>query len=160
MYDVRYFYAPRTKPEKYQLWLKDVSLYSQEGADLGARMHMAALETQEMGYKKVVMMQAGVQNIRHKDIYAVFKELQKTKVVLALSKGNCVFSGMDQVYPDLLQEIPWNSEESFKKTCKILKDNKIVFQLLDIKSDIEFEEDISDEKMEYFITGKSQKSFV
>ncbi len=105
-------------------------LQTQQGSDLGARMHHAFTTTLKE-YKKAVLIGCDCPSLTQSDLQEALSELNNNQIVLAPAEdGGYVLIGLDRPQEQLFTKIPWSTSLVLPITrTRISKKNLNYFEL-------------------------------
>jgi uncharacterized protein len=102
----------------------DFDGFSQRGRDLGERMNHAVCELAYRGYKNVVVIGGDLPALPIRFLDEAFRILcaPEKKVVLGPTKdGGYYLIGLNQIMPQIFEDIAWSTAEVFQATVNKLK---------------------------------------
>tara|TARA_B100000508_G_scaffold141091_1_gene146292 strand:+ start:17768 stop:18373 length:606 start_codon:yes stop_codon:yes gene_type:complete len=139
----KHVYYSSNIPEN-DLWsTNDFERKLQSEGDLGEKMSSAFKHSFEAGYRKVVIIGSDCAEINEQDIDKAFDELDSKDVVLGPAiDGGYYLLGMREFYPFLFSDKSWSTPNLINETISDLIKNGKSYQLLEEKSDIDYEEDL------------------
>src|SRR5690554_1220857 len=115
----------------------------QSFGDLGNRMNTAIREVITLGYKKTIVVGSDCAEINSEDIHKAFSRLNTSEITLGPAlDGGYYLIGMKEVNPTLFQDITWSTDTVLNETISKIKSKKLSYSLLEVKSDIDVEEDL------------------
>lgn len=115
--------------------------YSQEGKDLGERMHNAFKEAFKKGYKKVAIIGSDLFDLKASCIDIAFQQLGTNDVVVGpANDGGYYLLACKNEVPEIFKDKNWGSDTVLTDTLSDLKNHK-VFQL-EVLNDIDYAEDL------------------
>lgn len=115
--------------------------YSQEGKDLGERMHNAFKEAFKKGYKKVAIIGSDLFDLKASCIDVAFQQLGTNDVVVGpANDGGYYLLACKNEVPEIFKDKNWGSDTVLTDTLSDLKNHK-VFQL-EVLNDIDYAEDL------------------
>ena len=115
----------------------------QSQGDLGDKMNNAIQNVLGQGYEKVIVIGSDCAELNSDDINTAFNQLSSVDYTLGPAlDGGYYLIGMKKVSPTLFLKMNWSTESVFKDTISRINDEKLTFNLLETKSDIDFEEDL------------------
>lgn len=119
-----------------------VTLFSQQGDDLGVRMSLAIKESLKR-FKRVVLIGTDAPSLTLDQIEVAVKKLGEENdiVIVPAEDGGYVLIGMSQYCDGVFQLVPWGTDKVFSCTCENIKANNLVSSELDICWDIDRVED-------------------
>ncbi|MBP1716021.1 MAG: hypothetical protein H6Q42_4224, partial [Deltaproteobacteria bacterium] len=140
--EIRYTGRPL---EPFRRWLGPTFLYSEQGeGDLGQRMLRALQDAFRMKMKKVLLIGTDVPDLSANLIEGALILLNSSDLVLGpADDGGYYLIGLQRAIPQLFQEIPWGTEEVFRKTQQIAKAARLSYSLLPSLPDVDRPEDLS-----------------
>lgn len=114
----------------------------QVNGSLGEKMQAAFEAGFKKGYQKIVLIGTDLISLEASDIQGAFKALESDPVVFGPAQdGGYYLIGLNRTRPELFKNIPWSTAEVLTKSLEQL-DN--VYQLLQIKNDIDTVEDLAE----------------
>lgn len=120
--------------------------YSQDGKDLGERMHNAFIEGFEKGYEKIIIIGSDIYDLEESDLNKAFEALEEAEYVLGPAQdGGYYLLGMKAPNARLFENKSWGTEMVLRETLETIKGTKFV--LLDQRNDVDTYEDIKDEEV-------------
>lgn len=115
----------------------------QSKGDLGDKMHNAIQDVLRAGYSKVIVVGSDCAEINSEDIEQAFQQLGTHDLTLGPAlDGGYYLIGMKVVNPTLFKEITWSRASVFKETISKIESENLSYSLLEVKSDIDVEEDL------------------
>lgn len=112
--------------------------------DLGTKMGKAFEDSFKSGHTKVIIIGSDCAEINEEDINRAFKLLDEKEVIIGPAiDGGYYLIGMGQYYPFLFKDKSWSTPKLIDETIDDLKKHNISFELLEEKSDIDYEEDLN-----------------
>lgn len=125
------------------LWDNDTYFKeAQNGNDLGERMKNAFDFVFKKGYNSVCIIGSDCMEITAGIIKSAFKELIKNEIVIGPSTdGGYYLLGMKQPNAVLFSDKAWSTENLLPQTISDLKKLKHSYQLLELLTDIDTEQD-------------------
>jgi rSAM/selenodomain-associated transferase 2/rSAM/selenodomain-associated transferase 1 len=140
--EIRYTGRPL---EPFQRWLGPNFLYSEQGeGDLGQRMLRSLQDAFRMKVKKVLLIGTDVPDLSANLAEGALILLNSSDLVLGpADDGGYYLIGLRRVIPQLFQEIPWGTEEVFRKTQHVAQAAKLSYSLLPSLPDVDRPEDLS-----------------
>jgi rSAM/selenodomain-associated transferase 1 len=137
-------FCPESARREVRSWLgPDVRLWSQLGADLGARQFHAMKQALEAGYGKAAIIGSDCPTIAPGDIEAAFAWLDETDLVLGpCEDGGYYLIGATRPIESLFEGIGWGSECVLSETLEKAQKADLTPALLDVKFDIDSYEDL------------------
>ncbi len=139
-------YSPGEYHDEIRKWLgNDYSFFKQTGTGLGERMFNAFNEKFQEGYKNLIIIGTDVPYLNVSEFEKSFNALEKNDIVIGPSKdGGYYMIGFkkETFSVDAFINIPWSTNEVYKKTISILRKKK--FKILKTKKchDIDLPEDL------------------
>ena len=116
--------------------------------DLGARLRYAFSEVFEENEKagivrsRVIAIGSDCIEIDEQTFQVTWQELQTKDVVFGPTPdGGYYLVGMNVLYPDLFEKIPWSTEKTLEVSLQRARESNLSTELLDEKHDIDTEED-------------------
>jgi len=151
------FYPPHAQPEAAN-WLGHTQiLLPQLGDNLGARMSNAFVKIFSKGFQNVLLMGTDFSDLPAEIIDTAFHSLAENDAVIGPSvDGGYYLIGFsaDTFLPAVFDDMPWGTEDVFKKTMKVFSNKGLKVQVLPKWRDIDTYEDL-----EFFIkTYKENQS--
>ncbi len=138
--DKAVFYSVKVRDN--DIW--DNTIYhkhSQEGEDLGERMHNAFKKAFEKGYKKVAIIGSDLFDLKASCIDVAFQQLDTNDVVIGpANDGGYYLLACKNEVPEIFKDKNWGSNTVLNDTLSDLKNHK-VFQL-EVLNDIDYAEDL------------------
>lgn len=114
----------------------------QRPGDLGQKMQAAFEAGFKKGYQKIVLIGTDLISLEASDIEKAFKALDNNRVVFGPAQdGGYYLIGLSQMKPELFKNIPWSTPEVLTKSLEKIDHT---YQLLQIKNDIDTEEDLAE----------------
>lgn len=114
----------------------------QVNGSLGEKMQAAFEAGFKKGYQKIVLIGTDLISLEASDIQGALKALESDPVVFGPAQdGGYYLIGLTRTRPELFKNIPWSTAEVLTKSLEQL-DN--VYQLLQIKNDIDTVEDLAE----------------
>ena len=108
---------------------------------LGQRI-VAAFQETFSTCEKVIIIGSDCPQLTSSVIEAAFAKLESHNIVIGPSTdGGYYLLGMDNVYPQLFQNINWSTNTVFQETFDIAQKSKLSIHKLKELTDIDFEED-------------------
>lgn len=140
----RHVYFSQSLPDD-NFW--DPSLFRHKlqcKGDLGQKMNDAFKQSFEEGYERVLIIGSDCAEINEKDLQKAFNALRENDVVIGPAlDGGYYLLGMREHLPFLFENKSWSTPQLMDETiASLIKHNKS-YQLLEKKSDIDYEEDLS-----------------
>lgn len=120
-----------------------LTLETQVGADLGQRMGYAFQKTLTT-HNPVIIVGADCPSITHNDVALAFDALLSGKpvVIQPAEDGGYVLLGLQEFTPGLFNDINWGSSSVFRQTVQILVENKLDYEVLPLRWDVDSMEDV------------------
>ena len=110
----------------------------QPEGDLGTRMKHAFREQFELGASNVVIIGSDCLALQSRHLEEAFRRLQTEEVVLGPSTdGGYYLLGMNQLYEELFDDMPWSQPELMEKTKAALESKGRRYSLLEPLTDID-----------------------
>lgn len=114
----------------------------QSPGDLGQKMQAAFEAGFKKGYQKIVLIGTDLITLEPSDIEKAFDALDSNRVVFGPAQdGGYYLIGLSQMKPELFKNIPWSTPEVLTKSLEKIDHT---YQLLQIKNDIDMEEDLAE----------------
>ena len=114
----------------------------QRPGDLGQKMQAAFEAGFKKGYQKIVLIGTDLISLEASDIEKAFKALDSNTVIFGPAlDGGYYLIGLSQMKPELFKNIPWSTPEVLTKSLEKIDHT---YQLLQIKNDIDTEEDLAE----------------
>lgn len=131
--------------DNIQRWECPNTFFSiQSQGDLGERMNNAIKNVLEQGYEKVIVLGSDCAEINSNDINNAFEQLNDHDFTLGPAlDGGYYLIGMKVFSPSLFSNMQWSTENVLEDTISRIKEINSTYHLLDSKSDIDFEEDLT-----------------
>ncbi|MEO5583301.1 MAG: TIGR04282 family arsenosugar biosynthesis glycosyltransferase [Saprospiraceae bacterium] len=138
------FYSDRV--ERLDSWPeKKYSKNLQTGDDLGERMFNAFKQATD--YDKKIIIGSDCPGITPTLIEEAFTALDYHDVVIGPAvDGGYYLIGMNTLIPEVLQNIPWSTDQVLLETIKILQQKRLLYKLLTPLRDVDSLEDWQAEK--------------
>lgn len=126
-------YTGGTKREM-QEWLGEDIVYSKQGkGDLGEKIKQAFAEGFKEGFTNIVLIGSDCPNLRAKLLKKAFKLLAKYNCVIGPAKdGGYYLLGLNQLIPELFENIDWGTGKVLKQTLAKVKNYKLLQTLSDV----------------------------
>ena len=139
--EIRYTGRPL---EPFRRWLGPNFLYSEQGdGDLGQRMLRSIQDAFRMKVKKVLLIGTDCPDLSANLAEGALILLNSSDLVLGpADDGGYYLIGLRRVIPQLFQEIPWGTEEVFRKTQHVAQAAKLSYSLLPSLPDVDRPEDL------------------
>lgn len=116
---------------------KKVSIYQQEGTDLGARMAYAARVALGRA-ESVILVGTDCPSVDTAYLEEAITTLKQSDVVLGpADDGGYVLLGMNQVVDDLFVDMPWGSSQVLSLSTRRLVKREVNFGLLSSRWDVD-----------------------
>ena len=140
--EIRYTGRPL---EPFRRWLGPTFLYSEQGdGDLGQRMLRSLQDAFRMKVKRVLLIGTDCPDLSVNLAEGALILLNSSDLVLGpADDGGYYLIGLRRVIPQLFQEIPWGTEEVFRKTRQVAQAAKLSYSLLPSLPDVDRPEDLS-----------------
>ena len=123
-------------------WEND-SKFTQEGADLGARMFNACQYGFDQGYDNVIVIGSDLPDISATIIKSAFEKLASNDVVFGpADDGGYYLLGMSEMTRSIFTEKPWSQSSLLEGTLDELSEQNKSVALLDTLNDIDTFEDL------------------
>lgn len=143
---IHIFYYPESRGRECIEWLGEKHTYlPQTGADLGARMHHAFVQTFLEGFRRTVLMGSDIPDLPARIIRKAFLLLTSRDAVI----GPCPDGGYyligfrNQAYTaDIFRDMPWSTGAVVRETIKRLTAAGRSFALLPPWGDVDILEDL------------------
>lgn len=101
---------PRYLKKIVQIFAPAVTFYKQKGKDLGQRMHLAFVFSQEINSDQTVMIGSDSPNLPVKYIQEAYKKLNHADVVLGpCQDGGFYLIGLNKPSAGIFRNVPWSS---------------------------------------------------
>lgn len=138
------FYSDRV--ERLDSWPeRKYSKNLQTGDDLGERMFNAFKQATE--YDKKIIIGSDCPGITPALIEEAFTALDYHDVVIGPAvDGGYYLIGMNNLIPEVFQNIPWSTDQVLFETIKILQQKRLLYKLLTPLRDVDSLEDWQSEK--------------
>lgn len=115
----------------------------QQGDDLGKRMQHAFEELFAAGFDKVAIIGSDCYQLTGDIIVDAFTTLQRADVVIGpAGDGGYYLLAMQQMIPEIFEEIPWSTPVVLSKTMAILQHRQYKTALLKELNDVDEEKDL------------------
>lgn len=115
----------------------------QSNGDLGNRMNTAIETVLDLGYKNAIVIGSDCAEINAEDIQFAFNLLKQKDIVIGPAlDGGYYLIGMKKAAPSLFQNISWSTESVLKETMNKVENLNLSYEILEEKSDIDFENDL------------------
>lgn len=115
----------------------------QQGDDLGKRMQHAFEELFSAGFDKVAIIGSDCYQLTGDIIVDAFTTLQRADVVIGpAGDGGYYLLAMQQMIPEIFEEIPWSTPVVLSKTMAILQHRQYKTALLKELNDVDEEKDL------------------
>ncbi|MGV7221908.1 MAG: TIGR04282 family arsenosugar biosynthesis glycosyltransferase [Nitrospinales bacterium] len=118
-----------------------ITIFPQEGEDLGQRMKNAFLKLQQDGFQKVVIIGSDSPNLPLSYIEAAF-DSDKEVVIGPSTDGGYYLIGMNRRVTDVFSEISWGTADVLPQTTDRLIEKGAELKLLPLWYDIDHPEDL------------------
>lgn len=129
---------PKQDTSKYTF----ATIKTQNGADLGERMHHAFEELFQV-HNKVVILGGDCPELQESDILTAFDHLnQNTSVIGPSTDGGYYLLGLHKLIPELFQKKSWSTVSVLKDSLKNLDQLQEPYFLLEKKTDIDTLDDL------------------
>lgn len=117
---------------------------TQSQGDLGKKMKDAFEDSFNEGYQNVVIIGSDCAEINEKDLTLAFEALQNKDAVIGPAiDGGYYLLGMNSFMPYLFNDKSWSTPQLLDETITSLIENGNSYELLEKKSDIDYEEDLN-----------------
>ncbi len=121
----------------------DLSLFKQEGSDLGERMHNAFLYSERSGNEATVIIGSDSPDLPSEYINKAFNSLEESDIVIGPSRdGGYYLIGLKQPDEKIFKDISWSSDKVFSKTMENIENIGKMVLLVDEWYDIDTPEDL------------------
>ena len=118
-----------------------VTLFSQQGDDLGMRMSLAIKQALKR-FERVVLIGTDAPSLKIDQIDMAIEKLADDVVVISPAEdGGYVLIGMNQHYGDIFNSVPWGTKNVLSCTRRNIKSNKLRVEELNLCWDIDRIED-------------------
>lgn len=115
-----------------------ITLWEQQGEDLGARMSAALTSFFEQGYSQAILIGSDTPDLPAERIDQTISFLGSADIVLGpAADGGYYLIGESVHFPELFENIPWSSDSVLAETLKRAKEHNISTQQLDIWEDLD-----------------------
>ncbi len=143
-FDMILFFDPPSALNKIKAWLgTNQAMIPQSGNTLGDRMHNAFTYTFKKGYKKILLIGSDIPSLELEDVFHGFDGLEHHEIVLGPSPdGGYYLIGMNQINPNVFENIIWSSDTVLGETVKRIQDDKLRYKLLSVINDIDTFDDL------------------
>lgn len=124
------------------IWDNDIYTKKRQfGEGLGKRMEFAFQQGFKQGFENIILIGSDMYDLSKHDLETAFKALKNHKFVLGPAEdGGYYLIGMKKMKSQLFQNKKWGTDTVLKETISNLKNDS--FQLLPIRNDIDYFEDI------------------
>lgn len=132
------------KVEDNDLWVKEnYTKKTQSGADLGERMLHAFTEIYKINKSPICIIGSDCFEVTTDILHQSFKELAMNDIVIGPSKdGGYYLLGMNEVHPELFENVSWSTELVKTQTLSIANTLNLSVSLLPMLNDIDTLEDL------------------
>jgi rSAM/selenodomain-associated transferase 1 len=113
-------------------------------SDLGGRMQNAFEQLFDKGYERIVIIGSDCYELSMEIIEEAFNKLNSSKVVIGPAKDGGYYL-LSQPIPQLFSGVAWSTKEVFSATIDTLKSLGISHDTTSILSDIDTEDDLTEE---------------
>ena len=136
---------PPKKIPAIEKWLGlRLKIFSQQGHDLGSRMHHAFTDGFAEGYKKIIIIGADCPAVTRELIMRAFAGLDSADAVIGpATDGGYYLIGLRQPAAGIFKEIPWSTEQVCAQTLDQCRTSGMTFSLLPELRDIDRPEDLA-----------------
>lgn len=140
--DIAVFYS--VKVRENDIWSSEKhQKYTQEGNDLGERMHNAFKNSFKKGYEKVAIIGSDLYDLEPKHIKTAFKQLDTNDVVIGPAEdGGYYLLASKATIPEIFKNKDWGTA-SVRQETLIDLEKQTVF-LLPMLNDVDIFDDIKD----------------
>lgn len=120
-----------------------IEIFSQEGIDLGERMHYAVRRGLNQ-YQKVILLGGDCVSVDLDYLHQAIAALDHHPVVLGPAEdGGYVLLGTRVDYKAMFVDVEWGSDQVLKQTIEKLQQQNIEYCLLDTRWDLDRPEDLA-----------------
>ncbi|UCE67323.1 MAG: TIGR04282 family arsenosugar biosynthesis glycosyltransferase [Candidatus Zixiibacteriota bacterium] len=161
--DIIHLFCREEKNRNIRKRSADIHLIPQQGADPGERMAGISENLFGMGAEKVLITGSDSPQLHPSIFRAALELLNKKQVVLGPTfDGGYYMIGLRNPCPGIFNGISWGSPAVYKETAKILIENKIDWEELELSYDIDSPENLEQLYMEIDtlrLTGENRICF-
>lgn len=147
-YDFLICLLPIEKAEDFEkeFWVKAEDILASQGNDLGAMMTNIFIHGFDLKYKEIILIWSDLATLDSTDFNAWFDVLQNNDIVLweALD-GGFYLVWMKQLQEKIFQDIVYSTETVLAETVEKCRENKLSYDILEWKMDIDTYEDLVEE---------------
>lgn len=141
MLDVHVFFGKRIEPLDHPLH-ESAIFHVQEGKDLGEKMTHAFEKLLNQGYKKLMIIGTDCPFITRKIFDKALQHLESHDVVIGpANDGGYYLLGAKSSPQKIMQGIEWSTSTVLESTLKAIDRQGKTYQLLEVLTDIDNEED-------------------
>jgi len=120
-----------------------IPVWDQTGDDLGARMASAFKQALGSPYRSVVVIGTDIPGINGPLLTMAVKSLQDHDVVLGPTvDGGYYLIGLRSHVPDLLENMPWSTDQVYARTKQKIQDLGLTLKVLPTLRDLDTVEDL------------------
>ena len=128
-------------------WVDELK-FVQEGESLGDRMMNAFKNGFSQGYEKVILIGSDLPDISPEIIQEGFERLEKNEVVFGPAEdGGYYLIGMTKFQKFMFENKPWSECSLLEITLKELREQEVIYSLLQTLNDIDTFEDLKSSKI-------------
>jgi rSAM/selenodomain-associated transferase 1 len=120
---------------------KNITIFPQEGGDLGERMKNAFLKLVDDGYQKVVIIGSDSPSLPLSYLESAF-DSDGEVVIGPSTDGGYYLIGMNRKVTDVFSNISWGTESVLSKTMDRLREDGAKLKLLPLWYDVDHPEDL------------------
>lgn len=130
-------------------WNGEYKIAYQKQTDLGGRMRQAFADVFGQDYYKAIIMGTDCIDLTIEIINNAYRQLNHYDVVIGPAKdGGYYLLGLNNSEPKLFQNIEWSTNTVLSDTIKIIQSLGLTYSFMPVLSDIDVEEDLTDELLE------------
>ncbi len=143
-YELLLYTDPTHDITLFQQWLGDTwSFYTQQGADLGARLHHAFTRTFEQGFEKVIVIGTDCIGMDETFMEAAFRNLDSSDFVIGPSSdGGYYLLALKQNHSWLFERMDWGTDRVLETTVDRIEVRDLTVHQLEEKIDIDILDDL------------------
>ena len=132
------------KEAQMRTWLGEDNIYCEQVAgDLGARLLYSFQQAFVNGNNRVVAIGIDCPRLDTKTLLQAFNALEKSAIAIGPAlDGGYYLIGLNQMVPELFQNIPWGSSDVLAKTLKIAQNMNLSLSQLPLLNDIDLPQDL------------------
>jgi uncharacterized protein len=127
-----------------QAWLGNEWVYThQSEGDLGDRMAQAIQSAVQAGAQSVLVIGTDCPNVDALLLAQAFQSLQTHDLVIGpASDGGYYLIGLNQMIPELFQNMPWSTDRVLSQTIATAQQHHLAIALLPVLTDIDHPSDL------------------